>query len=223
MAGGDGSQAIAAAVASERWLALCHACRRGRATTSHWTWASTATMSWARWPRFVDGAERVVDLADVNGRSLRQQRLARDLRRGGAAARLSEREAAHAPGGASSRRRSSRAPEPRRCAGPSPTAAAREGRATVLVSNDPYRRRRARTGRASAPRLDAGAARHPGAGGAGTRDPARFGVPTTAVARRGRRHQLARRSRPARRLRPASTARRRGSRRRSGSGRGPAR
>ena len=67
MAGGDGSQAIVAAVAAEPGFPT-RASRRGRATTSRSISASTATTSSARSTRSSTAASARVDLAEVNGR-----------------------------------------------------------------------------------------------------------------------------------------------------------
>ena len=67
MAGGDGSQAIVAAVAAEQGLPYA-ASRPARATTSRSTSASIATTSSAPSTRSWRRRDAIVDLADVNGR-----------------------------------------------------------------------------------------------------------------------------------------------------------
>ena len=96
MAGGDGSQAVVAAAAAE--LDLPYACIPS-GTRNHFALDLGVNRDdvVGALDAFVDGGERVVDLAEVNGRRLREQRLARPLRDRGAARWLSRRETAHDP------------------------------------------------------------------------------------------------------------------------------
>jgi hypothetical protein len=94
MAGGDGSQAVVAALAAEHGLP--YACVPA-GTRNHFALDLGVDRDdvVGALDAFVDGGERRVDLAEVNGARFRQQRIARALRRGGPAKRLSRREAAH--------------------------------------------------------------------------------------------------------------------------------
>ena len=95
MAGGDGSQAIVAAVAAERGLP--YACIPA-GTRNHFALDLGVDRDdvVGALDAFVDGGERTVDLAEVNGRVFVNNVSLGALRRGGPAQRVPRREAAHA-------------------------------------------------------------------------------------------------------------------------------
>ena len=199
MAGGDGSQALVAAIAAEHDLP--YACIPS-GTRNHFALDLGVDREdvVGALEAFVDGGERYVDLGEVNGQGLRQQRLARRLRRGGQPGRLPRGEAADAARHAD-RTRSGPTARPASCAGPTPTAPTQVSTALILVSNNPYLLGPT-LGSGTRPRLDTGMLGivdfHPPI--AGKR---RAGGP---LARAERRRSW--RSRPRRRSRSGSTARR---------------
>ena len=81
MAGGDGSQAVVAAVAAERGAALRVHSGGHRATTSRWTSASTVTMSSAHSTRSSTAASAPWTSPRSTAAGVRQQRLARPVHR----------------------------------------------------------------------------------------------------------------------------------------------
>ena len=216
MAGGDGSQAIAAAVASEH--SLPYACVPA-GTRNHFALDIGIDRDdvVGALDALVDGAERVVDLADVNGRIF-----VNNVSLGIYG------EAVQRPGYRNAKLRTLLEAIPDAVDPPAaeaelcwtePDGSRRRGNPTLLVSNDPYRLVE-RVGSPSRAGLDAGVARHPRA--------RRAARASGALRRRplgGARGPLARSpsSPVTRRLQQASTARPRGSSRRSVSGRGPAR
>ena len=130
------------------------ASRRARATTSRSTSASTATTSSARSTRSSTAASEPGRPRRGQRARVRQQRLARALRRGGPARGLPRREAAHA-----ARHRARRARPRRRrastCAGPGRAGTSTSSGAAILVSNNRYRLGRA-VGSGTRPRIDDG-------------------------------------------------------------------
>ena len=94
MAGGDGSQAIVAAVAAEHGLP--YACMPA-GTRNHFALDLGVDRDdvVGALDAFVDGGERRVDLAEVNGRVFVNNVVARPVRRGGPARRLPRRQDPH--------------------------------------------------------------------------------------------------------------------------------
>jgi diacylglycerol kinase family enzyme len=151
MAGGGGSQAVVAALAAEHGLP--YACVPA-GTRNHFALDLGVDRDdvVGALDAFVDGGERRVDLAEVNGARFRQQRIARALRRGGPAKRLSRREAAHV---ARYRARRERARRELDLRWTGPGGHAHRSGAAVLVSNNRYRLGRA-VGSGTRPRIDDG-------------------------------------------------------------------
>ena len=153
-AGGDGTQALVASIAAEHDLPF--ACIPA-GTRNHFALDLGVDRDdvVGALDAFVDGGERRVDLAEVNGRVFVNNVVARALRRGGPAGGLPRREAAHHP-----RHRARRA----RLAASGSTSELRwrdeddkphESAAVILVSNNSYRLGRA-VGSGTRPRMDEG-------------------------------------------------------------------
>ena len=120
MAGGDGSQALVASVAAERDVPMVVI---PAGTRNHFALDLGLDRDdvVGALDAYGEARERTIDLADVNGRDLRQQRLARALRR-----RSSSRPSTGTPSARRrwprSRRCSAPAPSPSTCASPRRTA-----------------------------------------------------------------------------------------------------
>ena len=202
MAGGDGSQAIVAAIAAE--LGLPYACIPA-GTRNHFALDLGVDRDdvVGALDAFVDGGERRVDLAEVNGRVF-VNNVSLGLYAEAVAARgLPRGEATHAARHGARRTRTRR----RRgstCAGRDPAGTSTSSGAAILVSNNRYRLGRA-VGSGTRPRIDDGL----------------LGITVVGRAQRSRQRRPARRApsggsgprRPSRSTptspcRPASTARR---------------
>ena len=205
VAGGDGTQAIVAAIAAERGVPyICVPA----GTRNHFALDLGVDRDdvVGALDAFTKGGERVVDLAEVNGRvfvnnvslGVYAEAVQRSGYRDAKLRTIADTmPTVLGPGG-----------ETLTCAGPAPTVASTRPARSMLVSNDPYRLGRV-LGSGTRPRLDGGV----------------LGITATA-GRRGRGRRKARagvgravvrgRLRPAR-SRRASTARRPGSTRRCGS------
>ena len=152
MAGGDGSQAIVAALAAEHGLP--YACIPA-GTRNHFALDLGVDRDdvVGALDAFVDGGERVVDLAEVNGRVFVNNVSLGRLRRGRPARGLPRRQAAHAAGHRAGRHRARRRELDLRWT--RPRRAEHHSGAAMLVSNNRYRLGRA-IGSGTRPRIDDG-------------------------------------------------------------------
>ena len=191
MAGGDGSQAIVAAMAAD--AGLPYACIPA-GTRNHFALDLGVDRDdvVGALDALVDGRERRVDLAEVNG-----QVFVNNVSLGlyaEAVQREGYREAKLRTISHASPTRSGPAARASTCAGPGPTGASTRSGAVILVSNNPYRLGRA-IGAGTRPRLDEGelgvavfeGAREREAGDEGPRPGAPVGDPGLRGALRGAR------------------------------------
>ena len=196
MAGGDGSQALVAAIAAEHDLP--YACIPS-GTRNHFALDLGVDREdvVGALDAFVDGGERYVDLGEVNGRVF-----VNNVSLGVYAKAVSQesyREAKLRTLLDTLADTSGPRARPASCAGPTPTARA-ASTALVLVSNNAYRLGPT-LGSGTRPRLDAGVL-----GIVDFHPPIAGGEPAGALARAD--HRPARRSKPTRRSRSESMARR---------------
>ena len=153
-AGGDGTQALVASIAAEHDLPF--ACIPA-GTRNHFALDLGVDRDdvVGALDAFVNGGERRVDLAEVNGRVFVNNVVARALRRGGAARGIPRRQATHHPRHRARRARLSAERTDERAGLARPGRHRHESAAVILVSNNTYRLGRA-VGSGTRPRIDGG-------------------------------------------------------------------